>query len=90
MQADVNNAGRGGAGAHSDPASSCLEISTKGTSVRYRFRSPITRHARSLGAEEEGWKLAGIRMLQFFRERLSIQRDPAPRAAKLLYSTVKR
>jgi hypothetical protein len=49
----------------------------------------MTRHARSLGGEEDGGVLAGISKL-FFGKDVRIQRDPAPRAVKILYQLVKR
>src|ERR1700727_154307 len=59
-QDDRNKEGRVATGAHCDPASNCIETSTRGTSTRYRFKSPMTRHARSLGAVICGGTLAGI------------------------------
>ena len=89
MQAERNNEGRVAAGAHCGPANHSIEMSTSGTIIRYRFSSPMTRHARSLGGEDDGGVLAGISKL-FFGKDVRIQRDPAPRAVKILYQLVKR
>ena len=69
MQAETNNEGRVVTGAHCGPANHSIEMSTSGTSIRYRFKSPMTRHPRSLGGEEDGGVLAGIRKL--FSEKTS-------------------
>ena len=69
MQAERNNEGRVATGAHCGPANHSIETSTSGTIIRYRFSSPMTRHARSLGAEDDGGVLAGIRKL--FSEKTS-------------------
>ena len=65
MQADTNNEGRAAPGAHCGPANHCMEMRTSGTIIRYRFSSPMTRHARSLGGEDDGGVLAGIRKTAF-------------------------
>ena len=90
MQAETNNEGRVAAGVHCGPANHSIETSTSGTSIRYRFKRLMTRHARSLGGEDDGGGLAGIRKTAFFGKDVRIQRDPAPRAVKILYQLGKR
>src|SRR5215831_17164601 len=49
MQALTNSRGRATSSSQPAPPNDCIESSNSGTSSRYRFRSPITRQARSLG-----------------------------------------